>query len=147
MSLYPRKQTPSGKGNDDITYFITTINTWWIHNQTWDHLVKCQYASHCHILSTLSLCNLSALQQKMVSQYPVCGLKIIRVCGKKNYKITGTVWGWSKMHHIFPSISLSGLRLSPFGTSAINWPIVPPPDDRWGWLRSSWWNENWQGNL
>jgi hypothetical protein len=25
------------------------------------------------------------------------------------------------------------------------WPIVPAPDDRWGWLWSSWWNEDWQG--
>jgi hypothetical protein len=25
------------------------------------------------------------------------------------------------------------------------WPIVPAPDDRWGWLWSNWWNEVWQG--
>jgi hypothetical protein len=25
------------------------------------------------------------------------------------------------------------------------WPIVPAPDDRWGWLWSNWWNEDWQG--
>jgi hypothetical protein len=25
------------------------------------------------------------------------------------------------------------------------WPIVPAPDDRWGWLWKNWWNENWQG--
>jgi hypothetical protein len=25
-----------------------------------------------------------------------------------------------------------------------SWPIVPAPDDRW-WVRSSRWNENWQG--
>jgi hypothetical protein len=25
------------------------------------------------------------------------------------------------------------------------WPIVPAPDDRWWWLWSTWWNENWQG--
>jgi hypothetical protein len=25
------------------------------------------------------------------------------------------------------------------------WPIVQAPDDRWGWLWSSWWNEHWQG--
>jgi hypothetical protein len=24
------------------------------------------------------------------------------------------------------------------------WPIVPAPDDRWGWLWSKWWNEDWQ---
>jgi hypothetical protein len=36
------------------------------------------------------------------------------------------------------------VKLSPFGTSATNWPIVPAPNDRW-WAWSSWWNENWQG--
>jgi hypothetical protein len=25
------------------------------------------------------------------------------------------------------------------------WPIVKAPDDRWGWLLSNWWNEDWQG--
>jgi hypothetical protein len=25
------------------------------------------------------------------------------------------------------------------------WPIVQAPDDRWGWLWSNWWNEDWQG--
>jgi hypothetical protein len=34
--------------------------------------------------------------------------------------------------------------LSPLGTSATNWPIVPLPDDRW-WVWSSRWKENWQG--
>jgi hypothetical protein len=34
--------------------------------------------------------------------------------------------------------------LSPLGTSATNWPIVPAPDDRW-WAWSSQWDENWQG--
>jgi hypothetical protein len=24
-------------------------------------------------------------------------------------------------------------------------PIVPAPDDRWWWLWSNWWNEDWQG--
>jgi hypothetical protein len=41
-------------------------------------------------------------------------------------------------------VSCGGVRLSPLGTSAINWPIVPVPDDRW-WVWSSRWNENWQG--
>jgi hypothetical protein len=27
-------------------------------------------------------------------------------------------------------VSLGGVRLSPLGTSDINWPIVPAPDDR-----------------
>jgi hypothetical protein len=25
------------------------------------------------------------------------------------------------------------------------WPIAQAPDDGWGWLWSSWWNEDWQG--
>jgi hypothetical protein len=25
------------------------------------------------------------------------------------------------------------------------WPILPAPGDRWGWLWSIWWNEDWQG--
>jgi hypothetical protein len=41
--------------------------------------------------------------------------------------------------------SWGGVRLSPLSTSATNWPIVPAPDDRWWWMWSSKWNENWQG--
>jgi hypothetical protein len=41
-------------------------------------------------------------------------------------------------------ISWSGVRLSPLGTSTTNWPIVPTPDDRWWWMWSNRWNENWQ---
>jgi hypothetical protein len=33
-----------------------------------------------------------------------------------------------RIAHFF--VSLGGVRLSPLGTSAINWPIVPAPDDR-----------------
>jgi hypothetical protein len=35
-------------------------------------------------------------------------------------------------------------KLSPVGTSANIWPIVPAPDDRW-WVWSSRWNDKWQG--
>jgi hypothetical protein len=41
--------------------------------------------------------------------------------------------------------SWSGVRLSPLGTSATNWPIVPAPDDRWWWVWNNWWNCNWHG--
>jgi hypothetical protein len=41
-------------------------------------------------------------------------------------------------------VSWGGVRLSPLGTSATNWPIVPAPDDRW-WMWSSRWNKNWHG--
>jgi hypothetical protein len=42
-------------------------------------------------------------------------------------------------------ISWRGVRLtvSPLGTSATNWPIIPAPDVRWVWR--IWWNDNWQG--
>jgi hypothetical protein len=40
-------------------------------------------------------------------------------------------------------VSWGGVRLSPLGTSATNWPIVPAQDDRW-WVWSSRWNENCQ---
>jgi hypothetical protein len=43
------------------------------------------------------------------------------------------------------SFSWGGVRLSPLGTSATNWPIVPAPDCGWRWMWSSRWNENWQG--
>jgi hypothetical protein len=45
---------------------------------------------------------------------------------------------------IYIFVSWGGVRLSPLGTSATNWLIVPAPDDRW-WVWSSHWNENWQG--
>jgi hypothetical protein len=38
-----------------------------------------------------------------------------------------------------------GVRLGPFSTAATVWPIVPGLDDRWWWLRSNWWKEDWQG--
>jgi hypothetical protein len=38
----------------------------------------------------------------------------------------------------------SGLGLSPLHCGHF-WPIVPAPDDKWGWLWSNWWNEDWQG--
>jgi hypothetical protein len=36
------------------------------------------------------------------------------------------------------------VRLSPLGTSATNWLILPAPDDKW-WVWNSRWNESWQG--
>jgi hypothetical protein len=38
------------------------------------------------------------------------------------------------------------VRLSPLGTAATVWPIVPAQNDRW-WVWSSRWNANWQGKL
>jgi hypothetical protein len=42
-------------------------------------------------------------------------------------------------------IIISGSRLSPLGTATtIGLFIVPAPDDRWWWLWSNWWHEDWQ---
>jgi hypothetical protein len=43
-------------------------------------------------------------------------------------------------------VSWGGVRLSPLGTLATNWPVVPALDDRW-WAWNSRLNENWQGKL
>jgi hypothetical protein len=52
---------------------------------------------------------------------------------------------WSVVLSLFFSlVSWGGVRLSPLGTSATLWPIVPALGDRW-WVWSSRWNENWQG--
>jgi hypothetical protein len=40
-------------------------------------------------------------------------------------------------------ISWGRVTLSPLGTSATDWPILPAPDNRWIW--SICWNEDWQG--
>jgi hypothetical protein len=40
----------------------------------------------------------------------------------------------------------SGAWLSPLYCGHF-WPIVPATDDRWGWLWSTWWNEDWKGKL
>jgi hypothetical protein len=37
-----------------------------------------------------------------------------------------------------------GVRLSPLGSAATDWPIVPAPDDDDD-CGSNRWNENWQG--
>jgi hypothetical protein len=42
-------------------------------------------------------------------------------------------------------VSWGGVRLSLLGMLATNWPIVPALDDRWWWMWSSRWNDNWQG--
>jgi hypothetical protein len=68
-------------------------------------------------------------------------------------KIPLTLFPTNRVIHNFSQVdffifyfidSWCGLRLSPLGTSATIWPIVPAPDDRW-WVWSSRSNENWQG--
>jgi hypothetical protein len=55
------------------------------------------------------------------------------------YSLTKNVYTVS----LFFLVLWGGVRLSPLGTSATNWPIVLAPDDRWA--QSISWNENWQG--
>jgi hypothetical protein len=38
----------------------------------------------------------------------------------------------------------SGVGLSPLYCGHF-WPVVPAPDDRWGWLWNNWWNKDWDG--
>jgi hypothetical protein len=45
---------------------------------------------------------------------------------------------------LFFSFVGCGMKLSPLGTSATIWPIVLAPDDRWWWLWSNRWDENWE---
>jgi hypothetical protein len=52
----------------------------------------------------------------------------------------------SPIQRMLGCYSWGGVRLSPFGISATNWPIIPAMDNRW-WVWSSQWNENWQGKL
>jgi hypothetical protein len=58
------------------------------------------------------------------------------------YDRRGNVFVFLCCSIFFFLVSWGRLRLSPLGTSATNWPIVPAPDDRL-WICSSRWNENW----
>jgi hypothetical protein len=51
---------------------------------------------------------------------------------------------YSAMHPRYFSFIASGVGLSPLYCGHL-WPIVPAPDDRWGWLWRNWWNDDWQG--
>jgi hypothetical protein len=42
-------------------------------------------------------------------------------------------------------VSWGGVRSSSFGTLTNVWPIRAASVDRWWWLWSNWWNEDWQG--
>jgi hypothetical protein len=54
-------------------------------------------------------------------------------------------WTSGRIYIIYMYVFSHGVRLSPLGTAATVWPIVPVPDDRWWWLCSNRWNANWQG--
>jgi hypothetical protein len=75
------------------------------------------------------------------SQEVLCSVESVGVVGKMAGRIRKTV---VSQFDFFLLLFPHEVRLSPFGASATNWPIVPSPDDRW-WEWSSRWNENWQG--
>jgi hypothetical protein len=57
----------------------------------------------------------------------------------------GRVWCWRNLTIIF-LLFLAGWDWREFTWYCGQyWPIVPAPDDRWWWLWSNWWNEDWQG--
>jgi hypothetical protein len=63
--------------------------------------------------------------------------------------VTRWIWALSfTQQPLYPRdsflVSCGGVWMSPLGTSATNWSIVPAPGDRW-WMWSSRWNEDWQG--
>jgi hypothetical protein len=54
---------------------------------------------------------------------------------------------WIFNSFLVPSFFSHGVRLSPLGTAATVWPIVPAQMIRWWWLWGNWWIANWQGKL
>jgi hypothetical protein len=53
---------------------------------------------------------------------------------------------WPHNLTIWTIVSFWGrVRVSPLGTSATVWPLIPGPGDKWWWMWSSRSNENWQG--
>jgi hypothetical protein len=62
----------------------------------------------------------SSYQQDQVMKGNACFSVIIQHVPERNVNVLG---------HFF-LVSCSGARLSPLGTSATNWPIVPAPGDR-----------------
>jgi hypothetical protein len=49
-----------------------------------------------------------------------------RALGRPRYRCSGYL---TTLSVVFFLVSWGGVRLSPLGTSATNWPIVPAPDD------------------
>jgi hypothetical protein len=61
------------------------------------------------------------------------------------YRLNATFIPVFSIYPIFFFFSFSGWG-EPESTWYVGhcWPIVLAPDDRWWWLWSSWWNEDWQ---
>jgi hypothetical protein len=86
--------------------------------------------------------------------YPAEGspCRTMRVTQETSGMIDSVLSVYRRKHFTFyndifvPFLSLfiaSGVGLSPLYCGHF-WPIIPAPDDWWGWLWSNWWNEDWQ---
>jgi hypothetical protein len=120
------------------------------------HSFYLQYVNHSLLSVFLSACylQLSSNPFKWYITYEVNTqslnyITITHHCYNHNYYILCVLGMFSFpqvplfLYSVF-LVSCGGVRLSPLGTSATNWPILPALDDRW-WVWSSRWNENWQG--
>jgi hypothetical protein len=65
----------------------------------------------------------------------------LRVLGE--FLSSCTTGGFSRKAHPRSFLFASGVGLSPLYCGHF-WSIVPAPDERWGWLWSNLWNEDWQ---
>jgi hypothetical protein len=120
-------------------------------------------ASITHVSVTISLNN-PLLGNGPVSTFPWLRIntkennrRTVKYCDLYSHRpevIKGSVhsWEWAagNFHSYFVTFQetiffiASGVGLSPLYRGHF-WPIVPAPDDRWGWLWSNWWNKDWQG--
>jgi hypothetical protein len=81
-------------------------------------------------------------------------VQLIRNYRNKKESVGGAAYICASLWHarLYPFLIFMAWKLSSFFLSFLGstwyaaniWPIVPVPDDRW-WVRSSRWNENWQG--
>jgi hypothetical protein len=51
---------------------------------------------------------------------------------------------WPAQFMYIHFFNASGIGLSPLYCDHF-WPVVPAPDDRWGWFWNNWYKEDWQG--
>jgi hypothetical protein len=105
-----------------------------------EHIICLSCISHSHTLfpliciipfQTIKTWSLVTKQWKLQAWY-LCHKSKVVTC---HYECMNILWTF---------FNASGVGLSPLYCSHF-WPIVPAPDDRWEWLWSSWWNEDWQG--
>jgi hypothetical protein len=83
---------------------------------------------------------------------PLCSLKIpsnLTLDGTRAAAVGSrrlTTWAMARPHILFLLLLLLlvGWDQVPRYCGHFG-PIVQAPDDRWGWLWSNWWNEDWQG--